>query len=253
MNQPGIRQATMRRMGFNTEYTMNVLEMAFQERRRQVQLGRSGEIAHACEDPGTGDGYRLAVLGEEFGEVGKAIAEDQGADAQLREYIHTAAVALACAEACLRNMDMKPRPEGLMFSEAEKPDNIPGPIARPENVSDSNYIKEEVSDGSYIKVDTLPDLYLQVLQECRSIYEERGKRRGELWRRQGWRGQLFNMRTCMERVWTEFWNADPSELARKMKAGELDDDNLLDLINYTVFCIVLIRLADRDGLWEYSE
>jgi hypothetical protein len=216
---------------FNTDLAQAAMEYVFIERRRQVELGRSGKIPYACEDPDTAEVYRLGVLGEEYGEVCTAIIERKGPGQELEEYIHTAAVALACIEGMMRKLGTKVRNDGM----------------------EDNDGMGEVDENNYVRIDALADSYTQVLMECEQIYQERGKRRGELWRRQGWRGQLFNMRTCMERAWEEFWAAEPQELVRKMEAGELDDDNLLDLINYTVFCIVLVRSADRDGLWEYPQ
>jgi hypothetical protein len=82
------------------------------ERRRQEDIGARKRTAgidwRSCADPDMagGDDRRLAVLGEEFGEVARALLEREFAltgeiiDAHLRtELVQVAAVALAWIEA----------------------------------------------------------------------------------------------------------------------------------------------------------
>lgn len=65
------------------------------ERWRQECKVQTGKIPWDCADPSVEDDRKLAVLGEEFGEVAKALIEGDG----LRdELIQVAAVALAWAE-----------------------------------------------------------------------------------------------------------------------------------------------------------
>jgi hypothetical protein len=45
------------------------------ERRRQERLKHDGKFTYTCADAGMSDGARLAVLGEEFGEVCRAVLE----------------------------------------------------------------------------------------------------------------------------------------------------------------------------------
>lgn len=74
------------------------------ERRRQVRLMKAGKIPHACEDPQTEDAYRLGVLIEEVGEVGKAVHEEEGDEALYIELVQVAAVASAWAEGIYREL-----------------------------------------------------------------------------------------------------------------------------------------------------
>lgn len=106
-----------------------VLEDVTRERQRQEELGEAKRLSgidwRSCADPAMagGDDRRYAVLGEEFGEVGRAILERQyrddraagiGArldpaveDSPLRdELIQVAAVAVAWVEA----IDRRARP-----------------------------------------------------------------------------------------------------------------------------------------------
>ena len=67
------------------------------ERWRQECAIRTGKIPWDCANPLVSDDAKLAVLGEEFGEVARALLEDRGT---LRgELIQVAAVAVAWAEA----------------------------------------------------------------------------------------------------------------------------------------------------------
>lgn len=78
--------------------TEAVLGSVRRERGRQRALFRQGKIPHACEDPATSDAYRLGVLMEEVGEVGKAIHERERRAALYAELFQVAAVAVAWAE-----------------------------------------------------------------------------------------------------------------------------------------------------------
>lgn len=65
------------------------------ERWRQECKVQTGKIPWDCADPSVDDDRKLAVLGEEFGEVARALIEGDGLRAEL---IQVAAVALAWAE-----------------------------------------------------------------------------------------------------------------------------------------------------------
>lgn len=72
------------------------------ERRRQDALVESGDIPWNLADPDVDPdgGFRLAVLGEEFGEVARALLENGPESPELRDEItQTAAVCLAWLEA----------------------------------------------------------------------------------------------------------------------------------------------------------
>jgi len=76
-----------------------------EERFRQEDLQSQGRFAHTCADPDVDEGYKLGVLVEEIGEVGRALMEKMGKigdrhNKDLRkELIQVAAVAQAWAEA----------------------------------------------------------------------------------------------------------------------------------------------------------
>lgn len=65
------------------------------ERWRQECKVRTGKIPWDCADPQIDEDRKLAVLGEEFGEVARALIEGKGLRAEL---IQVAAVATAWAE-----------------------------------------------------------------------------------------------------------------------------------------------------------
>jgi hypothetical protein len=69
-----------------------------EERLRQDELVRTGKIPWDCCDPTAPEGYKLAVLTEEIGEVARAILEHDDPAHLRQELIQTAAVAVAWAE-----------------------------------------------------------------------------------------------------------------------------------------------------------
>lgn len=73
------------------------LDSILHERARQEQLRREGKFPFTCADPEIADVLKLPVLGEEFGEVAKAMNEGD-ADALREELIQVAAVAVAWIE-----------------------------------------------------------------------------------------------------------------------------------------------------------
>lgn len=82
-----------------------VLDDVVMERHRQEDIGEAKRAAgidwRSCADPDMagGDATRYVVLGEEFGEVARAML-DANPDADLRdELVQVAAVAVAWAEA----------------------------------------------------------------------------------------------------------------------------------------------------------
>jgi hypothetical protein len=82
-----------------------------------------------------------------------------------------------------------------------------------------------------------------VLCEALEIYGERNATRKDNWRKQGWRGPLYDLRDKVERVWDTFWNAEPET------ADGADMDDVLDSINYAAILVRAVRLGDRDGSW----
>ena len=85
--------------------TKAALELVRDERRRQDGLVTAGKFRWTCAELGVDEGYKLAVLGEEYGEVCRVLCEAitarQAPDVEhLREeLVQVAAVAVAWLEA----------------------------------------------------------------------------------------------------------------------------------------------------------
>lgn len=205
---------------FNNEYTQVVMERVFMERRRQMKLGRAGSIPWACEDPMTDMGTRLGVLGEEFGECCKAHIEEQSIKEHFDEFIQTAAVAVACAEAMARILQINP-------------DSVTEPDEGNDAAATAQYVSELNKDEHW-----------QILAEAHALYVERNQKYKDVWRSYGWRGCLVHMRTCAERAWRVAWLIGDAAKA---------EDNLIDLINYAVFTIRNIRAENAGGEWEWED
>lgn len=69
------------------------------ERCRQEQLKAEGQFRHTCADLEMDNATRLAVLGEEFGEVCKELQDGGTVENLRKELIQVAAVAVAWVEA----------------------------------------------------------------------------------------------------------------------------------------------------------
>lgn len=83
---------------------LSALAAVADERQRQESLKAAGRFEFTCADPGMPDLLRLAALGEEFGEVCRAIC-DGSPPAELRqELVEVAAVAAAWVEALDREI-----------------------------------------------------------------------------------------------------------------------------------------------------
>jgi hypothetical protein len=81
------------------EAQMRVLDAIRDERRRQTE--KHGD--ESCESPAVTDAKRLAILGEEFGEVCRAMTYDEGSEERLvAELVQVAAVAVAWIESRAR-------------------------------------------------------------------------------------------------------------------------------------------------------
>lgn len=81
--------------------TVRIIKQISMERARQSFLRDSGKFTHTVADDGMTDGYRLAVLMEEVGEVANALQMAEGeckAAAMHNELIQVAAVAVAWCE-----------------------------------------------------------------------------------------------------------------------------------------------------------
>jgi hypothetical protein len=79
--------------------TQEALNAVLSERWRQYRKLTEKGIPTDCADPATPSSLKLAVLGEEFGEVCKALIEGTNVEDEL---IHVAAVATAWIESFRR-------------------------------------------------------------------------------------------------------------------------------------------------------
>lgn len=87
---------------------------------------------------------------------------------------------------------------------------------------------------------------LLVLLEALAIYADRNVTRKDNWRKQGWRGPLYDLRDKVERAWDLLWDYDTP-------GPEPDLDDVLDSINYAAILVRAVRSGDRDGTWFASE
>ena len=78
--------------------TWPVLAMVGEERERQEELFKSGKFPWTCADRHVDNDRKLKVLGEEFGEVCRALCECDLKNLK-EELIQVAAVAVAWVEA----------------------------------------------------------------------------------------------------------------------------------------------------------
>lgn len=85
----------------DTEKLYGVLfDIAFERGRQQIAHD-AGKIPWDCKDPEVSMDAKIAVLGEEFGEVCKAQLEEEPTEALYKELVQVAAVATAMAESLL--------------------------------------------------------------------------------------------------------------------------------------------------------
>ena len=261
---------------FNTTYTSQVLNDVATERLHQVELGKSGKIPHACEDIATHWGYRLGVLGEEYGEVCTEVIECPSNQTpgpnMYHELIQVAAVAVACAESIMATGPMpgseaawegglRPRAgvdysAGREFQQAEYMARV-GRMKRDSGFGNIDVEgvdwQQEGGSGSLNvefhktpEFDTNTDLseHEQVLLKALAVYKERNAKYKGAWKEGGWRFSLTQIRGRIDRAW-QLWNADP----RHNETVKTDD--LIDLINLAVFAIRNIEAGNRDGTWPW--
>jgi hypothetical protein len=81
-----------------TEPQMEALISVLAERHRQERLKAAGKFSHTCADNELSDDACCRVLGEEFGEVCRALNDGEDPSALRAELIQVAAVAVAWVE-----------------------------------------------------------------------------------------------------------------------------------------------------------
>ena len=234
---------------FNTRYTHGVLKDVHAERLRTVEAGQQGRVPHACEAPRTDWGYRLGVLGEEFGEVCTEWIECEvnatPGGRMYDELIQVAAVATACAESIIAGMSQYEAAFPDMGSTTATADSISFGVD-----SDMDPPEAPMSQGERdtMEVGFGVREHEQVLLRALAIYKERNAGYRDRWKDYGWRGSLFQVRIRAERAWTTLWNASGDSLNTD---PDKKINDLIDLINYAVFTIRNIEVGNRDGSWEW--
>lgn len=90
----------------------------------------------------------------------------------------------------------------------------------------------------------VPDLeeYSDIASRAHAIFVERNSARKSAFREAGWKGQLVEMRKKLDRLWTLIGERSPDDK---------DIDEALDLINATIFFIILVRENDPNGRWPW--
>jgi hypothetical protein len=94
--------------------------------------------------------------------------------------------------------------------------------------------------------------HVLVLLEAAEIFSDRNAKYKDNWRRQGWRGPLYDLRRKVERVWDHLWDAEPTPLREGIDPVSLathDVDDALDIVNYAAILVRAVREGDRDGAW----
>lgn len=73
-----------------------------------------------------------------------------------------------------------------------------------------------------------------------ALFQERNATYQDAWRPGGVKAGLVKLRLKLERTWRVFW-----------RTGGDPTDELLDVINYAVFCVRLASEEDWEGGWEW--
>lgn len=96
--------------------------------------------------------------------------------------------------------------------------------------------------GSHMS--NVPDLaaYNDIANRAFKLFVERNRYRKSAFREAGWKGQLVELRKKLDRLWA-MWGA--------RSPGEKDIDEALDLINATIFFIMMVEDGDSDGRWPW--
>lgn len=82
--------------------------------------------------------------------------------------------------------------------------------------------------------------HAMVLQQCFKLFQERNAKYQDAWKPGGVKAGMVKLRLKLERTWRMYW-----------KAGKDPSEELLDVINYAVFCVRLSDISDWEGGWEW--
>ena len=72
---------------------------------------------------------------------------------------------------------------------------------------------------------------LGIFLSALEIMDEREKRYKELWKKDGWKGNLFHVKSKFMRMWQQFWIDE----GRSEVEGKSELDDAYDLLNYVAF------------------
>jgi hypothetical protein len=82
-----------------------------------------------------------------------------------------------------------------------------------------------------------------VMNACRQIMNERQKKRKDVWRRSGARGMVSHVFAKAERAFALLMERSP-DLAEA-------EAELVDVINYSAFCLIQLRNQNLNGEWPW--
>jgi hypothetical protein len=87
-------------MSYKTSSILAIIIRIIDERKRQLYMYDHGELAWICSSPSNivSIEKKLGLLGEEFGEVCRAINDNEGKERLIEELIQLAAVAVGIIE-----------------------------------------------------------------------------------------------------------------------------------------------------------
>jgi len=83
-----------------------------------------------------------------------------------------------------------------------------------------------------------------VMVEAIKLFEERNARYNDLWKRDGWLGNVFQLTHKASRIRRLFFD----KASRGEAAATPDPDDAFDLINYAIFFIRCLRESNRTGI-----
>lgn len=84
---------------------------------------------------------------------------------------------------------------------------------------------------------------MRIMAQALLVFHERNQRYRDLWKGDGYRGSLFQMKGKLLRMWSIFWTGHPDPESLKC-------DDAVDLINYTCFFIRNVEAGNEHGQWE---
>ncbi len=84
-----------------------------------------------------------------------------------------------------------------------------------------------------------------VVRAAWMVMQDRQGKRSDVWRRSGARGMAFSIYAKAERVFENI-------MGRRLDQQEAVEE-LLDIINYSIFCYMQVASENRDGDWPWPD